>query len=98
MTNLFEKQALWEAAAAKLDRQNASRGDWPDPRDARMPDPPWPAPDDPTLRALLDQARQNVKDGSVETALLHLATHCWFEGGVEGYDRGQRDARSELGD
>lgn len=52
----------------------------------------------PDLRALLDQARQNVVDEGVETALLHLATHCWFEGGVEGYDRGQRDARSELGD
>lgn len=47
------------------------------------------------LAALLHDARKNLGDGMAsEGVLLQLATHCWFEGGIEGYDRGQTDARS----
>lgn len=28
-----------------------------------------------------------------QTAAWQLAVHSWFEGGIENYDRGQRDAR-----
>lgn len=73
------------------------RGDWPTQRLARMPDPPWPSPDNPMLAALLHEARKKISEGvSTDMAMLHLATHCWFEGGIEGYDRGQSDARSET--
>ena len=52
----------------------------------------------PMLAALLGDARKNVGTLGVDAALLQLATHCWFEGGIEGYDRGQRDAREEAVD
>lgn len=45
------------------------------------------------LAALLCDARKNIEALGVDAALIQLATHCWFEGGLEGYDRGQRDAR-----
>lgn len=60
---------------------------------ATMPDPPWPSPDNPMLAALLRDARKNIDALGVDSALVQLATHCWFEGGIEGYDHGQRDAR-----
>lgn len=34
-------------------------------------------------------------DGTTD-AIVQLATHCWFEGGIEGYDRGQHDALTET--
>jgi hypothetical protein len=30
----------------------------------------------------------------VGTALVQLAVHAWFEGGVENYDRGRRDGQA----
>ncbi|MEV0994707.1 hypothetical protein [Nonomuraea sp. NPDC050202] len=46
------------------------------------------------LRFLLWKAARRIERGMpVNQALLDLAVHAWFEGGVEGYDRGQRDAR-----
>lgn len=98
MTHPLEKHALWQAACVYATEQDSSRGDWASPCRSKMPNPPWPTTDNPVLRALLDQARGHVEDKGVDAALLHLATHCWFEGGIEGYDRGQRDARSELAD
>lgn len=59
-----------------------------------MPAPPWPDPDNPMLEALLADARKNIETQGVEAALIQLATHCWFEGGIEGYNRGQVDARA----
>jgi|JI10StandDraft_1071094.scaffolds.fasta_scaffold04826_4 hypothetical protein len=97
MSDSLEEQRLWAASLAKVEAQDAARGDWADPRRAQMPDPPWPSRDDPTLRALLDQARRQLATEGVEAALIHLATHCWFEGGIEAYDRGQQDARRGQG-
>lgn len=84
----------WDAAQTYTWEQDMQRGDWPTPRTAPMPLPPWPDPDNPMLAALLSDARKNIGDGmDVEIAMLQLATHCWFEGGIDGYDRGQHDAR-----
>lgn len=59
------------------------RGDWPTQRTSRMPNPPWPSPDNPMLAALLHDARRNVAAGmTTDMAMLQLATHCWFEGGI----------------
>ena len=60
-----------------------------------MPNPPWPSPNNPMLAALLHDAHKNIAGGmTTDMAMLQLATHCWFEGGIEGYDRGQHDARA----
>jgi hypothetical protein len=81
-------------AMSKPKEQAAGRGDWSDPREARQPDSPWPDGDDPMLRYLLYKAHASLDAGmDPEVALLQLAVHAWFEGGVENYDRGQRDAR-----
>lgn len=74
--------------------QDAERGDWANPRDARQPDAPWPDADNPMLRLLLHKAQASIEAGmDIEMATLQLAVHAWFEGGVENYDRGQHDAR-----
>lgn len=73
------------------------RGGWPTPRTAKMPEPPWPSPDNPMLAALLHDARKNLADLGVDAAMIQLATHSWFEGGIEGYDRGLRDAQGLEG-
>lgn len=90
-------QDPWKAAETYTWEQDMKRGNWPTKRTSRMPDPPWPSPDNPMLTALLHDARKNIADGmTTDIAMLQLATHCWFEGGIEGYDRGQHDARSDA--
>ena len=92
------EQDPWEAAQTYTWEQDMKRGDWPTPRTAKMPEPPWPDPDNPMLAALLHDAFRNIASGiAVQEAILQLATHCWFEGGIEGYDRGQSDGRSTIG-
>lgn len=74
-------------------RQDAERGDWPSPRTTPQGTPPWPEPDNDMLRYLLWKAEASIKAGmDVELALLQLAVHTWFEGGIENYDRGRQDA------
>lgn len=87
----------WIAAAEHAEEQDKSRGDWPNPRDTEQPNFPWPPQDDPILAALMASARTNVKELGFDAAMIQLAVHCWFEGGIAGYDRGQADARRELG-
>lgn len=88
----------WKAAETYTWEQDMARGDWPTPRTAQMPDHPWPDPDNPMLAALLHAARKNIAKGAdIEAAMLQLATHSWSEGGIEGYDHGQLDARSPTG-
>jgi hypothetical protein len=81
-------------------QQDATRGAWDNPRDAAQPDAPWPAQDNAMLKFLLTKAELSVKAGmDLRTAMLQLAVHAWFEGGIENYDRGQSDARATgLGD
>jgi hypothetical protein len=45
----------------------------------------------------LHDARKNIDALGIDAALIQLATHAWFEGGIEGYDRGQSDARGLTG-
>lgn len=76
-------------------KQDAERGPWESQRRKKMPDPPFPDPDNPMLKYLLEQAVQQLTTGdeTINNVLTHLAVHAWYEGGIEGYDRGQRDAR-----
>jgi len=93
----MSKQNPWDAAETYTWEQDMRRGSWATKRTSQMPDPPWPGTNNPMLAALLHDARKNIADGmAVEMAMVQLATHCWFEGGIEGYDRGQHDARSEV--
>lgn len=52
-------------------------------RHNRMPAPPWPERDNPMLGYLIDRARDIVKDEGLDSALVWLAAHAWFEGAVE---------------
>lgn len=86
--------AVVEPVLAMKDAQDEGRGDWPSPRLADQPAPPWPDEDSPILRYLLAKAQASLDAGmDVRTALIQLGVHAWFEGGIENYDRGQRDAR-----
>lgn len=77
-------------------QQDLGRGDWPSPRRTPQGTPPWPTSQNPMLRYLLWKARASIDAGmDVELALLQLAVHAWFEGGVENYDRGRVDASHE---
>lgn len=91
-----KSEDLWKAAETYTWEQDMRRGPWPTQRTAIMPNPPWSAHDNPMLEALLDRAHDDIESHGLETALLQLAVHCWFEGGIEGYDRGQADARGEF--
>jgi hypothetical protein len=45
------------------------------------------------LRFLLWKATTSVEAGmDARSAVTQLAVHAWYEGGVENYDRGRRDA------
>lgn len=83
-----------DPALEKIEVADAARGGWTSPREARMPDPPWPAHDDPMLWFLIEKANASLDAGmDPSIALRQLAVHAWFEGGIDGYDRGQADAR-----
>ena len=83
-----------QAALDHAQQQDANRGDWPSPRTGvQQPNPPFPATDNPMLVLLLTRARAQLEAGrDIDTVLLHLAVHAWFEGHIEGYDRGRREA------
>ena len=58
-----------------------------------MPYPPFPDPENPVLEYLVRAAETSLRQGeNIQLTLVHLAAHAWFEGGVEGYDRGRSDA------
>jgi hypothetical protein len=58
-------------------------------------DTPWPAADNPMLRYLIANAIWLVETEGVPSALLWLATHAWFEGGLDAINR---SALCDLGD
>jgi hypothetical protein len=77
-------------------RQDRARGSWPSPRGVPMPEAPWPTTHDAMLKYLLLKARDCITAGMGENeAMLQLAVHAWYEGGIANYDRGQRDARRD---
>jgi hypothetical protein len=49
--------------------------------------PPWPATDNPMLRYLIASTLTLVETENLHSALLWLATHAWFEGGLEAISR-----------
>jgi hypothetical protein len=82
-----------EPAIKVREAQDAHRGDWPSPREFKQPDPPWPHENSPILQYLLWKAKASLEKGmDVRSTLIQLAVEAWFEGGVENYDRGRRDA------
>ena len=88
-------QALAEDAVAYLECQDAERGPWPSPREgADVTGPPYPTADNPVLGYLVAAARSAVDSGTdLGETIVQLAVHAWFEGHIEGYDRGQHAAR-----
>lgn len=93
-------QVLAEDAVAYLERQDAARGPWPSPREgAEVTGPPYPAADNPVLGYLVAAARSAMDSGTdVGETIVQLAVHAWLEGHIEGYDRGQHDARRPTAD
>jgi hypothetical protein len=88
-------ESVAAALLATKSRQDRERGNWASPREVNQPQAPGPTRTVPVLRYLLFEAEASVEAGmDVGTTMLHLAVHAWFEGGVEDYDRGQRDART----
>lgn len=86
-----------DPALRQAAEQDENRGGWPSPRKAEQPDPPWPGESDANLRLLLHAAQARLDAGMpTRQVMTHLAVHAWFEGGVENYDRGQRDARADI--
>lgn len=83
-----------EPTLSYIAAQDAERGDWSSPRVAEQPDAPWPAEDNLMLRFRLQRARASLEAGmDPMVTVLQATAHAWFEGGIENYDRGQRDAR-----
>ncbi len=52
-----------------------------------QPQAPWPATDNPMLRHLIASTLTLVEAENLHSALLWLATHAWFEGGLEAISR-----------
>jgi hypothetical protein len=74
--------------------QDATRGEWASQRGMEQPDGPWPDVDNPALQYLLHKFHASIEAGmDTEVAALQLAVHCWYESGIDNYDRGQSDAR-----
>jgi hypothetical protein len=53
-----------------------------------FPSPPFPAPDDPALRFIINNAIASYRDGSatVEQVIGHVAVHAWYEGHLFAVD------------
>jgi hypothetical protein len=54
----------------------------------RFPSPPFPAPDSPVLRMIIEGAFTAYESGEadVRVAVTHAAVHAWYEGHVQGED------------
>ena len=75
--------------------QDAVRGEWTSQRGTEQPNAPWPDVGSPALQYLLHKFHASVDAGmDIEVAALQLAVHCWYESGIENYDRGQSDAQA----
>ena len=86
--------AVVAEAIAYVAQQEFSRGAWARPRatfgdliTGDVPVPPYPRPDSPMLRFLMEHAQTLLDLGPLDEALVWLAVHCWMEGHVEGFDR-----------
>jgi hypothetical protein len=53
-----------------------------------LPSPPFPAPDDPALRFIINDAITSYRDGSAtaEQLIKHVAVHAWYEGHLFAVD------------
>lgn len=50
-------------------------------------DPPWPDPSDPILEYLCARAAQINEEEGASAAIIWLATHAFFEGGIAEHSR-----------
>jgi hypothetical protein len=89
---------LAELLKAYLDDQDRRRGPWQTLRGAPQPEPPFPAHGNPMLAFLFAQFEQRYHAGeNLEDAVVDAIVHAWYEGHIEGYDHGQRQARAIYG-
>lgn len=53
-----------------------------------FPCPPFPAPDDPALLFVINDAIRSYRNGSAtaEQAIKHVAVHAWYEGHLFAVD------------
>lgn len=52
---------------------------------ARMPNAPFPLPDNPMVRYLFDEAVALSRAGlTFDAVVMHVIVHAWFEGSIEG--------------
>jgi hypothetical protein len=56
-------------------------------RRSGQPEMPGPATENPMLAYLLGNAKLLIETDGHYAALLWLATHAWFEGGLDAIDR-----------
>jgi hypothetical protein len=47
------------------------------------PHPPWPEADNPMIGYLSERALEIAADDGIETAMVWLAVHAWFESAVD---------------
>lgn len=74
--------------------QDETRGEWPSNRLTGVPGASLGSREHPMVGWLIEIFHAKIAAGvDVKAAALSLALNSWFEGGVESYDRGQRDAR-----
>jgi hypothetical protein len=63
-------------------------------RHRAMPDPPWPAEGNAMLGYLVDRAKEIFDAEGMDSALVWLVVHGWFEGAL---DEKYRSVQSTLG-
>lgn len=94
VTDRLELQMGFDLLDVKA-AQDGARGNWASPRDAPQPEPPWPDVNSVMIKFLIAKAVECLNAGMEPSAVItQCAVHAWFEGGVEGYDGGRRDARA----
>ena len=54
------------------------------------PSSPWPEAVSPILRYLIASAADLLETDGLESALVWLASHAWFEGALDAIDRSTR--------
>lgn len=96
-------ERLLEAVADYLLDQEQQRGGRPTPRVMavavganRLAVPPFPDVNNDMLAYLMNKAKAQLDDGmDPASVIVHLASHAWMEGHIEGFDYGYRAGRSK---
>jgi hypothetical protein len=84
--------------AQRLVAESARCTEWEGLRGLQGPGSAWPSYDEPMLEWLFDKAqelRATTPKMTWADTLRWAILHGWYEGHIEGYDHGQRDARAD---